>query len=262
MERTDIAAKGLYIRRIIHVIRSENRNHHQLLQVNGRHSDAVVYILSGSCTYRIEGGDTFTAKAGDILYLAYKAVYTMYIHGDDYRFIFCDFAFDEEGMRQSGLYRPENTVAAEEMFRKLLQAHLSGSAGFAESMALLYGIYGTVIRTAAYTGEPRGTDAGIRRAKTEMDERYADLSFSVETLAEGMGISAVYFRKLFKKRYGVTPSEYLTSVRIAAAREYLDYPFLTLEDCARRCGYASAAYFCRVFKKTVGMTPTEYRNRA
>jgi len=50
-------------------------------------------------------------------------------------------------------------------------------------------------------------------------------------------------------------------VRMEKAKQFMSYPFITLEECAKRCGFSSQQYFCRVFKKNIGMTPAEYKKR-
>ena len=106
MCQIDITKKNLYIHKIINVIKSKNNNHHKLLHIRCRHSDAFVYVLSGSCTYDCPEGNKFTVNEGDILYLSHHSEYTMYIHTDNYSFIFCDFEFDETVPRKSDVYTP------------------------------------------------------------------------------------------------------------------------------------------------------------
>lgn len=80
-----------------------------------------------------------------------------------------------------------------------------------------------------------------------------------ETGPDDAGMSEVYFRKLFKQLYHLTPGQYLTAVRVKRTRELLAYPYLTLEECAKQCGFSTVQYFCRVFKEHTGQTPAKYR---
>ena len=90
----DIVENKFSIRQIIDVIKAKNEHIRKLLTVKDRHSDAFVYVISGSCTYNFNDDQEFTVNAGDIFYLAHHANYTMYIHSDEYQFIFCDFEFE------------------------------------------------------------------------------------------------------------------------------------------------------------------------
>jgi two-component system response regulator YesN len=72
-------------------------------------------------------------------------------------------------------------------------------------------------------------------------------------------MSEVYMRKIFKNKYGRSPIEYITSVRLMRARELIGYQFVSLEECAKQSGFSSLQYFSRVFKKEFGITPASYR---
>lgn len=39
----------------------------------------------------------------------------------------------------------------------------------------------------------------------------------------------------------------------------INYPFLTLEECALQSGFSTVQYFTRCFKKATGPTPAAYR---
>ena len=256
MDKTDITKTNLYIGKIINVIQASNKNHHKLLNINSRHSDAFVYIISGSCTYKFAHGDTFTANKGDILYLAHHADYTMYIHTEDYTFIFCDFEFTEASPRKSDIYTLGSTEYAENLFIKLLQH----KGSFTDALSVLYNIYGIVTGATNKKYISKSSQNKISEAKDYIDANFKDNSLSISFLAEKASMSEAYFRNLFKTQYNLSPSQYIISAKLKNAKLLMKYPFLTLEECALQSGFSSLQYFCRIFKKFTGMTPSEYRN--
>lgn len=257
MEKTDIAKNNLYFKKLIKVISSEINNNSKPLSVVSRHSDAFIYILSGSCTYKFDDGSEFTVNKGDIFYLAYRSDYTMYIHTKDYRFIFCDFEFNDDSLKKSDMYTPSSSSYAENLFIKLLQQKNS----FAEAMATLYSIYGIIITTSNKVYINSFSKNKINEAKKYIDENFKDDALSVSFLAKRAGMSEVYFRNLFKSQYHFSPSQYIIAVRLKNAKELMKYPFLSLEECALQSGFSSLQYFCRVFKKNAGITPAKYRTK-
>lgn len=262
MKKIEIEKQPLFIRKIKRVIQTQNRNHHKNLPVEDRHSDAFVYILEGSCTYRFQDGQSFTVNEGDILYLAYRSDYIMYIHTENYRFIFCDFEFDGEDPRKSAVYTPEDSSDAENKFNKLLHAYRTLSPrSFSQWVCVLYEIYGMILQEENKPYRERDVRAKIESAKLYLEENYADPDFRVEFLAKQLDVSEVYFRRLFKEQYGISPVQYLTSVRLKNAKELMKYPFLSLEECALQSGFSSVQYFCRVFKKETNVTPAKFRNQ-
>ncbi len=260
MIKEDITSGILNISKLINVIKSGNNNHHKLLTVNCRHSDAFVYVISGSCSYEFDDGTSFSVGQGDIIYLPHNARYTMFIHDENYRFIFCDFRFDSQNSRKSFALSPKNGPHTENLFIKLLNVHSSPSpASRADAMAALYSVYASIITMKNETYIAGTLKEKMSRVKEYIDLHFNDEALSVASLAEMVDISEVYFRRLFAAQHGCSPSQYILSVRLKNAKAYLSYPFLTVEECAVKSGFASAQYFCRVFKKVLGITPSEYR---
>ena len=79
IKKIDIIQENLCIKKIITVIQGKNEKHHKLLTVKSRHSDAFVYVISGSCTYRFDDKTEFKVTAGDVFYLPYQSIYIVYI---------------------------------------------------------------------------------------------------------------------------------------------------------------------------------------
>ena len=77
--------------------------------------------------------------------------------------------------------------------------------------------------------------------------------------ADQLGVSKSHLVRVFSAEMGVGPGQYLTGVRLDAAKALLarrDYP---LEVVATLCGFSGANYLCKVFKKHTGQTPAAFR---
>jgi len=106
------------------------------------------------------------------------------------------------------------------------------------------------------TGEPEA----IRRAKDYIARRHNE-DVSSSQVAKELHLSRFYFCTLFKKRTGLTFTEYLTRVRIERVKELLANPNLRISEIAFQTGFQSLTHFNRVFLKLTGESPTEYRSR-
>ena len=260
MKKTDIMQENLCIQKIITVIQGKNPNHHKLLTVKSRHSDAFVYVISGSCTYRFDDKTEFKVTAGDVFYLPYQSIYTMYIHTDDYKFIFCDFEFTEPSERRSALYSHQDLKNVDSLFFKLLNRYRASAKNtYIECMSILYSIYGLLQQNTQKSYIGKSKERNMIEARCYIDENFNLPEFSISQLAEKIKICEVYLRKLFRAQYGISPSKYLISVRLKNAKKLMKYPFLTLEECALQSGFSSLQYFCRLFKKETGISPGKYR---
>lgn len=260
MDKTNIMQENLCIQKIDSVIKGKNCQYRKLLKNNGRHSDAFVYILEGSCTYRFDDKIEFTATTGDVFYLPRQSVYSMFIHTQSYEFIFCDFEFADSSPKHSALYSHQDLNHIDSLFYKLLNRyHASSGNTYAECMSILYHIYSLLQQHTeqGYLSKDKKDD--MASAKRYMDEHLSQPELSISLLAEQCNVSEVYFRKLFKARYGLPPSKYLASIRLKNATKLMNYPFLTLDECALQSGFSSLQYFCRLFKKETGISPGKFR---
>lgn len=102
----------------------------------------------------------------------------------------------------------------------------------------------------------------MSKVKKYLQHNYMLYDISLDTISDILNINASYFSVLFKRSFGVNFVDYLTEVRMNAAKELLTDPLRPTAEIAGMVGYENANYFTRVFKKKTGMTPTEYRRYA
>lgn len=90
-------------------------------------------------------------------------------------------------------------------------------------------------------------------------EEFAYLS-GVEEVADRLEVTPAHLTRVFSAAVGMPPGRYLKLRRIAAARELLHQPDLTVALVASLCGFADADYFSRIFRKETGLSPGAYRS--
>ena len=104
--------------------------------------------------------------------------------------------------------------------------------------------------------------AEISRAKEFIRENYVDSGISLHMVAAEVGFSPNHFSTVFSQETGQTFVEYLTAVRIEAAKHLLTEGNSRMSDIAFDVGYQDSHYFSYLFKKHVGVSPREYRSRS
>lgn len=92
-----------------------------------------------------------------------------------------------------------------------------------------------------------------------LSRNYKDPMISLTTLADYMEMSPVYLCSIFKKKNGVSFSQYLTELRFTKACQLLQATTLKNYEISSEVGITNAQYFCSRFKKMYGCTPQEYR---
>lgn len=100
----------------------------------------------------------------------------------------------------------------------------------------------------------------IEKAKEYIKEHY-QRDISLEEVSRKVDISLYYFSKLFKDVVGENFIDYLTCIRIEAAKKLL-HRGISIKEVAVEVGYKDSNYFSRIFKKCVGVTPTEFKEES
>ena len=101
----------------------------------------------------------------------------------------------------------------------------------------------------------------IERAVHYFNENYSK-PISIEQYASEHLMSVNWFIHSFKNVMKVPPMQYIVSLRIAAAKGYLENSNKNISEIAATVGYDNALYFSRLFRKHTGVTPSEYRKRS
>ena len=89
--------------------------------------------------------------------------------------------------------------------------------------------------------------------------RKPDHCWSVAEMAAEAGLSRDHFSRIFKRKIGRSPEEFITDARVAMAKEQLTFSTLPLKRISQLCGYSSPQFFSRQFKEKTGMTPGTFR---
>ena len=90
-------------------------------------------------------------------------------------------------------------------------------------------------------------------------ETNLDTDIRLDQLAELCGRSTEYFVRLFKATTGVSPYQYVLTLRIERARRLLGDETQSLADIALACGFSHQEHFTRMFRRFTGVTPGRYR---
>jgi AraC-like DNA-binding protein len=86
--------------------------------------------------------------------------------------------------------------------------------------------------------------------------------WTLQTLAERVGMSRSVFALRFKAKVGATPMEYLTRWRMLLAGERLRNPDDSICAIASSLGYESESAFGKAFRRVMGCSPRQYSRGA
>lgn len=94
-----------------------------------------------------------------------------------------------------------------------------------------------------------------RRVLEELDNN----ELKINDIAIAMGIGRNRFQKEIKDLTGITPVEFVRSVRLQEAYKKLSDKSLSISEVAYSVGFNNLSYFTRSFKQEFGMLPSEVR---
>ncbi len=84
---------------------------------------------------------------------------------------------------------------------------------------------------------------------------------TVEAMAARAHMSPRHFARAFRAQTGTTPARYVESVRLEAARRWLEESGEPISAIAQSCGFGTAETMRRCFLRALRVGPSEYRRR-
>lgn len=109
---------------------------------------------------------------------------------------------------------------------------------------------------------PKNTTASIYKIISKMEQHFGDSDLRVGGLLAESGYAEDYIRAEFLTITKMTPTKYLTNIRMKNAKTMIDLfgNDMSMSEIAERCGILDASIFSRMFKKHFGVSPTQYKN--
>ena len=98
----------------------------------------------------------------------------------------------------------------------------------------------------------------IKEVQLYINKNYA-LNITLDKISAIAGFNATYFSTLFKKETGIGFLEYITNIRINAAKHLLGDLNKSILEICYDVGYSDLKHFTKQFKKLTKLTPSEYR---
>ena len=99
----------------------------------------------------------------------------------------------------------------------------------------------------------------VDKAVTYIQGNYSNIKIS--DVARNIGINRSYLTKIFKKKMGISPQEYLMQCKLNSATKLLVETDAQIQDIARHVGYDNLLTFSKIFKGRYGISPKHYRSQ-
>ena len=215
----------------------------------------LIYVVSGCMTLVQDG--IYTAGQDEMLladcyrphrYFTDRDSHTLWLHFDG--------KMASEFVKASGNCRIQGKHKCRAVISDILRAMKEEGSEYALS-SLIYSLL-CIIAQPGDTGEGGSTDR-IAAAKEYIGKNYMN-PLTVQDMAGQANLSVPRFSKVFKDSTGISPYDYLLSVRLEKARELLQETDVPVSRVAADTGFNSDANFIYFFKKHTGLSPLKFRN--
>ncbi len=98
----------------------------------------------------------------------------------------------------------------------------------------------------------------LRRVKTHVDQYYSE-EISLEKAAQIAATEKTYFSTFFRKKVGITFTDWLRQLRVAKAIEIMKIRNQSICDIAFEVGFGDLRTFERAFKRYTNLTAREFK---
>lgn len=113
---------------------------------------------------------------------------------------------------------------------------------------------------ASLTRGPRAADPLVARCQLWAASNYR-VESPVTQMVSLSGLPERTFKRRFTQATGMTPLEYVHTLRLEEAKQMLESTELPVEAVAFEVGYQDASFFGRLFRRKATLTPAQYRKR-
>ena len=175
-----------------------------------------------------------------------------------YRWVTFDGALADQAVAAFGLVPPWPRRAGpvpDALFDEL--ARLLGEPGLVSERQAA--AVGWALLSAA-AAPPTGDDQLVNQVQEALLAGMADQHLGIEAIADRLGVDRSVLTRRFTASAGLSPKQYLQSLRLNRAMTLLAASDQQVGEIATACGFATGNYFARVFKAATGETPEQFRH--
>lgn len=220
---------------------------------SGRQFDGISFRIKSDTVIKTEN-DTFVLKDNSVCYGPAMVNYTR-ISKYDYMIVIHFNSINYSAKTMECFY-PDEPEKIKALFWEIYDCWTKKETGYRHrSAAILNLIFAELYKRAHVKKE---INPKIKKSVTYITENYMKSDISITGAAECSNMSEVYFRKLFKKEFGISPKKYIINSRIKLAESLIESGYYSLYEVAEKCGFTDYKYFSTEFRKTVGVPPSKY----
>ena len=236
---------------ILDVLALKQRNAHMFN--SGRNFNALSFRIRTDAVLKTEKSE-HPMQDNMISYVPARLDYSRHSAYDE--LIVVHFETTDYTAREIESFMPANAEKLSASFHRILDCWNERAIGYRyQCAALLYEIFAECYKQnyRQNTELPK-----IQPSVDYLHQNYRNADLSIREIAERSFMTEVYFRKLFKQAYGISPQKHIIELRMQNATGLIATGYYSLKEVAAMSGYRDYRYFSSQFKRKYGISPSEY----
>lgn len=237
----------------------------------GRRDYQILYVANGKTHFWFDGKEEIVSAGHMVLYKPEEIQKYVYYLEDNPEVFWIHFTGSDVKniLAYHGISLDEHVFYCgvlpdyKALFRKIIQELQLCRYGYEDYIASLFNdILLLVDRQQHEQKKATGNvQEQIERAAAYFNENY-NTKISIDDYAESLHISTNWVIHNFKQYAGMSPAQYILSLRMVNAQSLLERTTYNIKEISEIVGYENPLYFSRVFKKEIGKSPAQYRKEA
>lgn len=231
---------------------------------NGRDLNGFLLSIRGGCTFTF-GEREVRMEEGGMIYLPRASHHAFCVDEGEALYLRIDFSLIQKGNGEEILFAdvptlffektPSSVMGRAEELLFLFERGVGAESSLKKQAGLL-SLFAEIQENLA----PKREIELLRPALDALFLSYRE-EISSEELAALCSISTTHFRRLFRRLYGTTPTDYRNRLRIERAKRLLRMGGFSVGEVAEEVGFESIFYFSRVFKAQTGESPLSFARK-
>lgn len=212
----------------------------------------------GSKTYNISEGQLF------IIYPEQSAYYEADSENPwFYRWIEFDGDFAERFVKASG-FLDDSAIISDNSDRTIGSAikkmTAAGETSFEHIMSLFWGAISEMTKGTMSEESQTQTELYIQNAESFIKNNL-HRKITVQEISDFLKISRNHLSRIYKKEKGISIQQYMISLKLNTAAQYLKNENLSVKEISLSVGYPDQLEFSKAFKKKFNQSPSEWRKK-
>lgn len=234
----------------------------------GRRDYQILYVANGKTHFWFDGREEIASAGHMVLYKPEEIQKYVYYLEDNPEVFWIHFTGRDVKniLAYHGISLDEHVFYCgvlpdyKALFRKIIQELQLCRYGYEDYIASLFNDILLLVNRQQH--EQKKTTGNVQeqieRAAAYFNENY-NTKISIDDYAESLHISTNWFIHNFKQYAGMSPAQYILSLRMVNAQSLLERTTYNIKEISEIVGYENPLYFSRVFKKEIGKSPAQYR---